>query len=89
MWIQNLERERLQRSMKAFTKLLKSKSKAIEPFAEYVLDLYYNGIDKYGNKIEESSREESFERRWNKARAYPFGKQISLLTLTFFSCYKY
>ena len=25
--------------------------------------------DMYGNQIEESSREESFERRWNKARA--------------------
>ena len=40
MWIKNLERDRLQRSMEAFTKLVKSKS-----------------------------REESFERRWNRARA--------------------
>ena len=43
--------------------------KALEPFVEYVLDVYYNGVDEYGNKIEESSREESFERRWNRARA--------------------
>ena len=70
MWIHNLQREKLERSMEAFTKLLKSKSmKALKPFAEYVLSVYYNGIDEYGNQIEESSREESFERRWNRARA--------------------
>tara|TARA_B100000212_G_scaffold301716_1_gene247641 strand:- start:202 stop:609 length:408 start_codon:yes stop_codon:yes gene_type:complete len=70
MWIQNLERNKLQRSMKAFTKLLKSKRrKALEPFVNYVLKKYYNGLDKYGNQVDESSREESFERRWNTARA--------------------
>ena len=70
IWIQNLQSDKLQRSMEAFTKLLKSKSrKALEPFVKYVLDVYYNGVDEYGNQIEESSREESFEHRWNKARA--------------------
>ena len=70
IWIQNLERDGLQKSMEAFTKLVKSKSrKALEPFVEYVLGVYYNGVDEYGNQIEESSREESFERRWNRARA--------------------
>ena len=70
MWVQNLERNELQRSMEAFTKLVKSKSKkALEPFVEYVLGVYYNGVDKYGNQIEESSREEPFEHRWNRARA--------------------
>ena len=70
MWVQNLERNELKRSMEAFTKLVKSKSrKALEPFVEYVLGAYYNGADEYGNQIEESSREESFEHRWNKARA--------------------
>ena len=70
MWIQNLERSKLERSMEAFTKLVKSKNKkALEPFVEYVLDVYYNGVDQYGNQIEESSREEPFERRWNRARA--------------------
>ena len=70
MWIQNLERHKLERSMEAFTKLVKSKSRnALEPFVEYVLDAYYNGSDEYGNQIEESSREEPFERRWNRARA--------------------
>ena len=69
-WIQNLKSDKLQRSMEEFAKLVKSKSrKALEPFVEYVLDVYYNGIDEYGNQIEESSREESFERRWNRARA--------------------
>jgi predicted RNA-binding protein with PUA domain len=69
-WIQNLKSDKLQRSMEAFTKLLKSKSrKALEPFVNYVQNVYYNGIDEYGNQIEESSREESFEHRWNKARA--------------------
>ena len=69
MWVQNLERNELERSMKAFTKLVKSKKrKALEPFVEYVLDVYYNGVDEYGNQIEESSREESFERRWSRAR---------------------
>ena len=70
MWIYNLQRDKLERSMEAFTKLLKSKSmKALKPFVEYVLGVYYNGIDGYGNQIEETSREESFERRWNRARA--------------------
>ena len=70
IWVKNLERNELQRSMEAFTKLVKSKSrKALEPFVEYVLGVYYNGVDEYGNQIEESSREESFEDRWNKARA--------------------
>ena len=70
MWIHDLQRDKLERSMEAFTKLLKSKSrKALEPFVEYVLGAYYNGADEYGNQIEESSREESFEHRWNKARA--------------------
>ena len=69
-WIQNLQSEKLQRSMEEFSKLVKSKSrKALEPFVKYVLDVYYNGVDKYGNQIDESSREESFERRWNRARA--------------------
>ena len=68
MWVQNLERNELERSMGAFTKLVKSKSrKALEPFVEYVLGVYYNGVDKYGNQIEVSK--ESFEHRWNKARA--------------------
>ena len=70
MWIHDLQRDKLERTMEAFTKLVKSKGKkALEPFVEYVLDVYYNGVDQYGNQIEESSREESFERRWNRARA--------------------
>ena len=70
MWIKNLKRDKLERSMEAFTKLVNSKSrKALETFLEYVLGVYYNGEDEYGNQIEESSREESFERRWNRARA--------------------
>ena len=69
-WIQNLERNKLERSMEEFSKLVKSKRrKALEPFVEYVLDVYYNGVDEYGNQIEESIREEPFERRWNRARA--------------------
>ena len=69
MWVQNLQRDKLERSMEAFTKLVKSKSrKALESFVKYVLDVYYNGLDEYGNKMEESSREESFERTWNIAR---------------------
>ena len=72
-WLMNLDRGKLERSMEAFTKLLKSKSKkALEPFVEYVLGVYYNGVDEYGNQIEESNREESFERRWNRARAILF-----------------
>ena len=67
MWIKDLEQEKLQRSMEAFTKLLKSKSmKALKPFAEHVLDVYYSGEDKYGNQIEVSK--DSFEKRWHKAR---------------------
>ena len=70
MWIKNLHRAKLERSMEAFTKLIKSKSKkALKPFVEYVLGVYYHGVDEYGNQIEESSREESFVRRWNRARA--------------------
>ena len=70
IWVHNIDRERLEKSMEAFTKLIKSKStKALEPFVKYVLDVYYNGVDEHGNQIEESSREESFEQRWNKVRA--------------------
>ena len=69
MCIQNLERNKLERSMEAFNKLVNQEHEALEPFVEYVLDVYYNGADQYGNQIEESSREESFERRWNRARA--------------------
>ena len=70
MWIHNFQREKLERAMEEFTRLLRSKSgNALEPFVEYVLDAYYNGSDEYGNQIEESSREEPFERRWNRARA--------------------
>ena len=69
-WIQNLQSDKLQQSMEGFSKLLISKSrKALEPFVEYVLGVYYNGVDKYGNQIEESDRAESFEHRWKKARA--------------------
>ena len=69
-WIQNLKSDKLQQSMESFSKLVISKSrKAIEPFVNYVLNDYYNGLDKYGNQIDESRREESFEHRWNKARA--------------------
>ena len=68
MWIQNIERDRLEMSMEAFTKLLKSKNmKALKPFLDYVQDVFYSGVDKYGNQIEVSK--ESFEKRWNKARA--------------------
>ena len=69
MWVQNLQRDKLERSMEAFTKLVNSKSrKALKPFAEYVLGVYYNDVDEYGNQRVESSREESFEHRWNRAR---------------------
>ena len=67
MWIHNLQRDKLERSMGAFTKLVKSKNrKALKPFVEYVLDVYYSGVDKYGNQIEVSK--DSFEKRWHKAR---------------------
>ena len=67
MWIQNLEREKLERSTEAFTKLLRSKTmKALKPFVGYVLGVYYSGVDRYGNQIEVSK--ESFEKRWHKAR---------------------
>ena len=67
MWIHNLQRDKLERSMGEFTKLLKSKSKkALKPFVEYVLGVYYSGADKYGYQIEVNK--ESFENRWNKAR---------------------
>ena len=67
MRIHNLQRDKLERSMEAFTKLLKSKTmKALKPFVDYVLDVYYSGVDKYGKQIEVSK--ESFEERWHKAR---------------------
>ena len=67
MWIQNLQKDKLERSMEVFTRLLKSKSKnALKSFVEHVLGLYYSGVDKYGNQIEVSK--DSFENRWHKAR---------------------
>ena len=60
MWIHNLQRDKLERSMEAFAKLLKSKSmKALKPFVDYVLSVYYSGVDKYGNQTEVNK--ESFE----------------------------
>ena len=41
--------------------------KALKPFLDYVQDIYYSGVDKYGNQIKVSK--ESFKKRWNKARA--------------------
>ena len=68
IWIKNLQRDKLERSMEAFTKILRSKSKnALKPFVEYVLGVYYSGVDKYGNQIEVSK--DSFEKRWHKARS--------------------
>ncbi len=67
MWIHNLQRDKLERSMEAFIKILRSKSKnALKPFVEYVLGVYYSGVDKYGNQIVVSK--ESFENKWHKAR---------------------
>ena len=40
---------------------------AVEPLVEYLLNIYYKGLDKYGNQVEVSK--DSFEKRWNKARA--------------------
>ena len=89
MWIQNLERDRLERSMEAFTKLLKSKSmKALKPFVDYVQDIQYSGVDKYGNQIEVSK--ESFEKRWNKARAIlERDKKIQLQPITGTTIYRF
>ena len=64
-----MSRDKLKRSMEAFTKLVTKIKKALEPFVKCLLDVYYNGIDEYGNQIEESSREETFERRRNRAKA--------------------
>ena len=37
IWIQNIQSDKLQRSMEGFSKLLKSKSmKALKPFVDYV-----------------------------------------------------
>ena len=57
--------------MNKFTLINKERSriKVFETLVEYVLDVYYNGVDHYGNQIEESTREDYFERRWNRARA--------------------
>ena len=45
MWVKNLERNELKRSMEAFTKIINSKSrKALKPFFEYALGAYYNSL---------------------------------------------
>jgi len=49
-------------------------AKVLKPFEEHVLNGYYNK-EEYGNQIEKSSREEAFERRWNRARALLFKNQ--------------
>ena len=63
------KREKLEQSMQDFSKLVISKTRGRGihgPFAEYVLDVQYNGVYKYGNQVEVSK--ESFEKRWHKAR---------------------
>ena len=50
MWIQNLKSDKLQQSMKGFIKLvifISKSRKALEPFEEYVIGVYYNGVDKW------------------------------------------
>jgi len=62
------KREKLEQSMQGSSKLVISKAReTLGPFVEYVLGMYYNGVDEYGNQIEVSK--ESFEKRWHKARA--------------------
>ena len=68
MRIKNLERNKLERLWTRSQSSLIKSTKGLEPFVEYILDVYYNDLDEYGNQIEETSREESFERRWNRAR---------------------
>ena len=63
------ERRNVKELKKNYLRQRRKKRKALQLFVEYVLGEYYNGVDEYGNQIEESSREESFEHRWNKARA--------------------
>ena len=41
------KREKLKQSIQGSSKLVISKAReALEPFAEYVLDVHYNGVDK-------------------------------------------
>ena len=48
--------------MQGSSKLVISKAReTLGPFVEYVLGMYYNGVDEYGNQIEVSK--ESFEKR--------------------------
>ena len=62
------KREKLEQSMQGSSKLVISKAReTLGSFVEYVLGMYYNGVDEYGNQIEVSK--ESFEKRWHKARA--------------------
>ena len=57
--------------MEDFSKFLRYKSReAVKHFFNYVLREYYNGVDDYGNQIVESDREETFEERWKKTRAF-------------------
>ena len=50
IWINNLKRNELERSIGSLTKLVKSKSRyAVKPFVEYVLNAYYNGAEEYEN----------------------------------------
>ena len=50
MWINNLKRNELERSIGSLTKLVKSKCRnTLYPFVEYALNVYYNGADEYGN----------------------------------------
>ena len=62
--------------------------KALKPFVDYVQDIQYSGVDKYGNQIEVSK--ESFEKRWNKARAIlERDKKIQLQPITGTTIYRF
>ena len=45
----------------------KWRKEAYEPFVEYALDVHYNGVVSMTIR-QKKRREESFERRWNRAR---------------------
>ena len=52
IWIYNLQRDKLKQSMDNSSLYISKKRKALQPFVEYVLGEYYNGVDKYCNQIE-------------------------------------
>ena len=90
--IQNLERNKLERSMGAFKKLVKSKRRNNAIHLNPLQSRFQACISTVQMSWQSDRRikqKRVFRAQMEQSKNYPFEEQINLLTNTLFSCYKY